>query len=79
MKTADGTVWIIETKGRAELDLPQKMLRLRQWCEDASAASHAEGGLAYRFVYVDQIGYERNPPKTFAELISGFTEYQGKP
>ena len=30
----DGTVWIVETKGREELDLPQKMARLHQWCDD---------------------------------------------
>jgi type III restriction enzyme len=76
VKTADGTVWIIETKGREERDLPQKMTRLRQWCEDATSANQTEGGSAYRFVYVDQQGYERNPPKTFASLAASFTEYQ---
>jgi len=76
VKTPDGTVWIIETKGRAELDLPQKMGRLRQWCADATEASKAESGPRYRFVYVDQDGYERNPPTSFAALVAGFTEYQ---
>ena len=76
VKTNDGMVWIIETKGRVELDLPQKMTRLRQWCADATSASQAEGGPAYRFVYVDQQGYERNPPKNFAGLAASFTEFQ---
>ena len=76
VKTADSTVWIIETKGREELDLPRKMVRLRQWCADATQASQADGGPAYRFVYVDQDGYKRNPPKTFAALATSFTEYQ---
>lgn len=76
VKTTDGTVWIVETKGRAELDLPQKMKRLRQWCEDATAASQDEGGSAYRFVYVDQAGYERNPPKDFASLCAAFRDFQ---
>ena len=48
-----GTVWIVETKGREELDLPQKMARLRQWCADATAAAAADGGPAYHFLYVD--------------------------
>ena len=52
------------------------MNRLRQWCEDATSASQTEGGPAYRFVYVDQQGYERNTPKTFASLVASFTEYQ---
>jgi type III restriction enzyme len=78
VKTADGTVWIIETKGREERDLPQKMARLSQWCMDATSASQVENGPTYRFVYVDQKGYERNPPQTFASLVAGFTEYQGE-
>jgi type III restriction enzyme len=76
VKTQDGTVWIVETKGRAELDLPPKMQRLAQWCVDATAASTANGGKSYRFVYVDQKGYERNPPNTFAALATSFTEFQ---
>lgn len=75
VRTADGTVWIVETKGRAELDLPQKMARLRQWCADATTA--AENGAHYDFVFVDQSGFERNPPATFAGLATAFTEYQG--
>ena len=77
VKTDDATVWIVETKGREERDLPQKMARLSQWCVDATNASHVEGGSTYEFVYVDQEGYERNPPQTFASLAAGFTEYQG--
>jgi len=76
VRNADGDVWVVETKGRAEIDLPQKMIRLRQWCADATEASVAAGGLAYRFVYVDQDGFDRHPPKTFAALVAGFTEYQ---
>lgn len=76
VKTTDDTVWVVETKGREELDLPQKMGRLRQWCADATRASQAEGGPAYRFVYVDQKGYERNLPRSFAGLAASFTEFQ---
>jgi type III restriction enzyme len=75
-RTQDGVVWIIETKGREELDLPQKMARLRQWCEDATQASKENGGTVYRFVYVDQKGFEQHAPKTFAALAAGFIEYQ---
>jgi type III restriction enzyme len=75
-RTQDGVVWIIETKGREELDLPQKMARLRQWCEDATQASKEDGGTIYRFVYVDQEGFEKHTPKTFAALAASFTEYQ---
>ncbi|MBA3902362.1 MAG: type III restriction endonuclease subunit R, partial [Rhodocyclaceae bacterium] len=76
VRTTDGRVWIVETKGRAELDLPKKMARLRQWCVDASEASRAEGGPSYRFVCVDQEGFERNPPVSFSALATGFTDFQ---
>ncbi len=75
-RTADGVVWIIETKGREELDLPQKMARLQQWCADATAAGVAAGGAVYKFVYVDQEGFTKHPPQTFASLAAGFTRYQ---
>ncbi len=76
IKTQDGTVWIIETKGREELDLPQKRARLRQWCADASAASQAEGGSAYCFVYVDQGSFEQHAPTSMAALATSFADYQ---
>lgn len=74
VKTAEGAVWIVETKGREELDLPQKMHRLRDWCTDATDASRADGGAAYGFVYVDQKGFERDPPKSFAALRAAFRD-----
>ena len=76
VKTTDGNIWIIETKGREELDLPQKMVRSKQWCEDATAASAEDGGTKYHFVYVDQPSFEKHPPKSFASLATSFTEYQ---
>ncbi|MGH8273359.1 MAG: DEAD/DEAH box helicase family protein [Gammaproteobacteria bacterium] len=76
VKAGDGNVFIVETKGREELDLPQKMQRLGQWCADATAASRAENGPAYGFVYVDQTGFERNPPDTFASLTASFREFK---
>jgi type III restriction enzyme len=77
IRTTDGTVWIVETKGRAELDLPRKMERLRQWCADATEASRDKSGVIYRFLYVDQEGFERHLPKTFSAVAASFTDYQG--
>ena len=77
VRTTDGTVWIVETKGREELDVPQKMARLKLWCEDATAASQADGGPSYRFVYVDQPSFELHKPASFVALATSFREYQG--
>jgi type III restriction enzyme len=76
LRTADGGVWVVETKGREELDVPQKMARLRQWCSDATEASKAEGGTRYGFVYVDQQSFEQHRPSSFAGLVNTFREYQ---
>ena len=76
VRDTSGVVWIIETKRREELDLPQKMARLKQWCSDATAASADENGVTYRFLYVDQKGFEQHSPKTLDALAAGFTEYQ---
>lgn len=76
VKTKDSGVWIVETKGREELELPRKMARLRQWCKDATEASKADGGMKYHFVYVDQESFERGQPRDFAALAASFTEYQ---
>ena len=82
VRDKDGGVWIVETKGREELDVPQKMARLKQWCADATEASKAEAkpgqaSAKFGFVYVDQAGFEAHPPKSFAGLVAAFGEYQG--
>jgi type III restriction enzyme len=76
VRTTAGTIWVIETKGREELDLPQKMQRLRLWCDDATTARAAESGPVYRFAYVDEGSFERFKPTTMAALASSFTDYQ---
>lgn len=74
VRPQNGVLWIVETKGREELDLPQKMARLKQWCSDATAAE--ENGQGYDFVFVDQNGFGKHAPKTFAALTASFTEYK---
>ena len=76
VRTTDGAVWIVETKGREELDVPQKMARLRQWCADATEASRRRRRTRYGFVYVDQESFEKHKPSSFAGLAAAFREYQ---
>jgi type III restriction enzyme len=76
VKTQAGDIFVVETKGRVELDLPQKMGRLKQWSEDASSASRAEGGPAYRFVFVSQEAFQAHRPADFAGLAGSFRDYQ---
>lgn len=77
VRDTSGTVWTIETKGREELDIPQQTARLKQWCEDATAAEQEEGGMGirYDFLYVDEDGFRKHEPKSLADLTASFTEY----
>lgn len=74
VRTKDGVIWVVETKGREEIDLPQKMKRLKQWCEDATAAE--EDRQRYDFVFVDQAGFEKHLPKDFRALAASFRDYK---
>jgi type III restriction enzyme len=64
---------VVETKGAEELDLPLKMARLKQWCADVNAA---QSDVRWDFVYVDQESFEKDRPKDFGQLMSGFRKFQ---
>lgn len=74
VKLSNGQVIIVETKGREDLDVPKKMERLRQWCEDINAV---QATAPFNFVYVDEDGFTRYKPQSFAELLAGFQGYKG--
>lgn len=71
----DDRVVIVETKGQEDLNVPPKMDRLRQWCEDVNKLQSAT---TYDFVFVDDKGFKDYPPKTFADVLATFLEYKTK-
>ena len=73
IKLIDSRVIVVETKGREDLDVPLKMQRLSQWCEDINRVST---DVTYDFVYVDQEGFDIYRPQTFQQLLDGFIEYK---
>ena len=73
VKLSDGRIVVVETKGQEDLDVPLKIKRLRQWCEDINAT---QSDVTYDFVYVDQEGFEKYAPKSFADVLTGFREYK---
>lgn len=73
VKVSHQQTYIVETKGREELDLPQKMERLRQWCADVN---DAQKDVVYDFVYVDEESFDEYRPATFRELAAAFTEFR---
>jgi type III restriction enzyme len=66
-------IFIVETKGREELDVPLKMARLKQWCEDINKAQQ---DVRYDFVYVDEESYKKYRPKSFSDVVKSFREYK---
>ncbi|MXW44241.1 MAG: type III restriction endonuclease subunit R, partial [Candidatus Dadabacteria bacterium] len=73
VKLSNGRVVVVETKGLADLDVPLKIQRLRQWCEDVNAL---QPDMSYDFVYVEQESFEKYKPKSFKDVLNGFHDYK---
>lgn len=73
VKISAKKVVIVETKGLEDLDVPLKMTRLRQWCEDIN---QFQSDVEYDFVYVDQESFEKYRPDSFQKVLSTFREYK---
>ena len=73
VKLSNRRIFIVETKGQEDLDVPLKMQRLRQWCEDVN---RVQNDVKYDFVYVDQESFEHYKPGSFRQVAEGFREYQ---
>ncbi|MGR3175019.1 MAG: DEAD/DEAH box helicase family protein [Candidatus Scalindua sp.] len=69
VKVTDKEFYIVETKGREDLDDPLKIERLKVWCDDVNKAQSKQ---RFECVYVKQELYEKYRPKTFKELIKNF-------
>ena len=73
VKLTENRVVIVETKGQQEVDVPLKMERLKQWCEDANRAG---SDVTYEFVYVDEESFKKYAPRSFTVLLKSFREFK---
>ncbi|MBV6394351.1 MAG: hypothetical protein KPEEDBHJ_03605 [Anaerolineales bacterium] len=73
VKTSPKEIWIVETKGLEDLDVPLKMERLRKWCEDINAAQNK---IRFDYVFVDEEEFAKYAPKSFGELVRNFRKYR---
>jgi len=69
VKLAGGEIWLVETKGREDLNDPGKWDRLQQWCADASKL---DAGQQYRALFVKEEDWERYKPKSFRDAVAVF-------
>ena len=74
VKLPDRRIVVVETKGQEDPDVPLKMARLGQWCEDINRAMT---DIKYDFVYVDEESFKKFKPASFRQLLESFTEYKG--
>lgn len=66
-RTKDGTHWLIETKGREDLEVKRKDEAAQRWCANATALTD----VSWKYLKVPQKEYETLHPATFEELFEG--------
>lgn len=71
VKVSNSDIYIVETKGREDLDDIEKVKRLYQWCEDINSVQKK---VKFTALYVKQEEFEKYTPKNFNQLISSFSD-----
>ena len=73
VKTDEKHIFIIETKGLEDLDVPLKTARLKKWCEDINKAQKK---ISFDFVFVDEDEFNKYKPDSFESLVRNFRKYK---
>ncbi len=68
VKRTEAEIWIIETKGREDLNDPLKWERLQQWCADAT--THDERNRQFHTLFVRQEDWEAHKLTSFGQLVT---------
>jgi type III restriction enzyme len=73
VKASPKEYYIVETKGREDLDDPEKIKRLEQWCRDVNSSQKE---FVYRMLYIRQDKWEKDEqrPQSFKEVIKLFRD-----
>jgi len=71
VKQDDQNIYIVETKGREDIDDRKKIERLKIWCKDVNAIQNK---FIFLPVYVKQEEWDKyiNGTKTFGDVIRTF-------
>lgn len=63
-------IYVVETKGREDLDDPLKIERLKQWCEDIN---RIQKNIRFGWIYIREEEYEKyGKMRNFADVIKTF-------
>ena len=67
VRQPDGTHWLVETKGREDVDVARKDEAARAWCQRATELTE----VSWQYLKVMQTEFERMRPDDFEDLLSG--------
>ncbi|MBF0567065.1 MAG: DEAD/DEAH box helicase family protein [Nitrospirae bacterium] len=73
VKTGEKEIYIVETKGNEDLDVPLKAKRLKIWCADINKLQKTH---TFDFVFVEEEDFDRYKPQSFSELVANFMKYK---
>ena len=73
VKKSEKEIFIIETKGLEDLDVPLKIRRLNTWCNDINIL---QSQVKFDWIFIDEKSFKEYNPKSFYELISSFNRYK---
>ncbi|KAF0152343.1 MAG: hypothetical protein FD143_1136 [Ignavibacteria bacterium] len=71
VKVDSKNVYVVETKGREDLDDPLKIERLKQWCKDIN---EAQTKIRYSWLYIKEDDFDAQKLHSFKQLITLFKE-----
>ncbi|MCD4815629.1 MAG: hypothetical protein K8R06_04410, partial [Methanosarcinales archaeon] len=73
VKKSENEIYIIETKGQEDLDVPLKMKRLKLWCKDVN---ESQNEIIFDYVFVDEENFYKYAPSSFEQLVNTFKKYK---
>jgi type III restriction enzyme len=73
VKVTEKETVIVETKGLQDLDVPEKMKRLKQWCKDIN---RVQSDIHFDYVFVDEESFNTYKPLIFKDIMRSFKEYK---
>ncbi|HEY4479636.1 MAG TPA: DEAD/DEAH box helicase family protein [Candidatus Paceibacterota bacterium] len=73
VKVSPKEYYVVETKGREDLDDVEKIKRLEQWCGDVNAS---QKNSTFKMLYIKQEGWDKQQqrPRNFQEVIRGWSK-----
>ncbi|MCQ2963946.1 MAG: DEAD/DEAH box helicase family protein [archaeon] len=70
VKTKENEIYVVETKGMVDLNVPLKLKRLKKWCLDVNTQQE----IIYKPLYVEERKFNTHKYHSFKEIVNIFKE-----